>query len=576
MSQPPRTSYQRALRDFQHARQQAVMQQLLAHFSGDDADLHPFDEIKEQLHPTGETIEHGTQEIPLDKIVGSVARYKDFTRSFLPKRESDQERWAGVRAAVTDMVGIPPIEVYQIGDAYFVKDGNHRVSIARRLNSKTITAYVTEVKTRVPFSADDDPNEIICKANYADFLEQTNLDKLRPDVDITMTFCGHYQVFIEQILSGSNIKQGDPVDQAEWDKAVLSWYDQIYLPIIHIIRDLGVLYRFPERTEADMYLILSERREELEQDLGWNVEMETGVSDLIVDPEEPQSLIKRVTQSIAPKKAGGSWYGLWRRQQIARKRYHHLFKDILVPLDGTEANWRVFENYLKHNFDEDRFLGLHVVPDESAVNSYRVRQMRDKFLDEIESAGMKGEFAVEIGSKPIQVINKRAAWVDLVLVHGTRKPDFQPLNRTGPELKLLVEQCPRPIQVMPDGTQSDYSRYILAYDGSHKSDEALFIATYIVARWKKSLTVVTVETDYTTPAALQRAKQYLTKHGVTNANYILRKGPIADMVLDTAKANNCNVLLMGGFSFRSLRQLSLGSSAQQILREFPDPMWICR
>ncbi len=129
---------------------------------------------------------------------------------------------------------------------------------------------------------------------------------------------------------------------------------------------------------------------------------------------------------------------------------------------------------------------------------------------------------------------------------------------------------------MPDGTQSDYTRYILAYDGSHKSDEALFIATYITARWKKSLTVVTVETDYTTPAALQRAKKYLTGHGVTDANYILRKGPIADMVLDTAQAHNCNVLLMGGFSFRSLRQLSLGSSAEQVLREYPHPMWICR
>ena len=97
------------------------------------------------------------------------------------------------------MTGIPPIEVYQVGDAYFVQDGNHRVSIARRLNSKTITAYVIEVKTRVPFAADDDPNEIICKAHYADFLEKSNLDKLRPDVDLQMTFCGQYQIFLEQI-----------------------------------------------------------------------------------------------------------------------------------------------------------------------------------------------------------------------------------------------------------------------------------------------------------------------------------------------------------------------------------------
>ena len=179
--------------------------------------------------PTGEPIKHGIQEIPLDKIVGSVARYKDFTRSFLPKRDTDQERWAGVRAAVTDMVGIPPIEVYQVGDAYFVQDGNHRVSIARRLDSKTITAYVTEVRTRVPFSADDDPGEIICKAHYADFLEKSNLDKLRPDVDLMMTFCGQYQIFLDQIEAGFDAlaSGGDyPGDTDLWDQAVVDWYDQ--------------------------------------------------------------------------------------------------------------------------------------------------------------------------------------------------------------------------------------------------------------------------------------------------------------------------------------------------------------
>ncbi len=436
MPQPINTSYQRAVRDFHTARQQAAMQQLLARFRGEgDGDgLLPFDEIKEQLHPTGETIEHGTQEIPLDRIVGSVARYKDFTRSFLPIRKSDQERWAGVRAAVTDMVGIPPIDVYQIGDAYFVQDGNHRVSIARRLNSKTITARVTEVKTRVPFSADDDPNEIICKANLADFLEQTNLDKFYPDIDLTMTFCGHYQVFIEQIESCCHALQKDrdiADTEAVWNQAVIDWYDQIYFPVIRIVREMGILHRFPDRTEADMYLILSERREDLEQDLGWNVEMETGVSDLIIDPEEPQSWGKRVMQSIAPNRTGSSRFGLWRQQQIARRRYHHLFKHILVPLDGSEENWRVIENYLKYNFDEDHLLGLHIVPNESAANSDRVRRMRDRFLEEVEDAGMRAEFAVEVGSKPIHVINKRAAWVDMVLVHGTRKPDFSPLNRIG-------------------------------------------------------------------------------------------------------------------------------------------------
>lgn len=111
-------NYQLALRDFQQARKQAVMQQILSRLRGKAAELLCFDEVRQQLRSTGITIKHGLQEIPLDKIVGSVARYGDFTRSFLPKRDTDEERWAGVKAAVSDMVSIPPIDVHQVGDAY--------------------------------------------------------------------------------------------------------------------------------------------------------------------------------------------------------------------------------------------------------------------------------------------------------------------------------------------------------------------------------------------------------------------------------------------------------------------------
>ncbi|MCA9896978.1 MAG: universal stress protein [Ardenticatenaceae bacterium] len=580
MIQQDQPSYQLAIRDFQHARKQAVMQQLLARFRGDGGKLLPFNEISQQLHPTGEMIAHGAQEIPLSKIVGSVSRHKDFTRSFLPKLDADQERWVGVRTAVSDMVGMPPIEVYQVGNAYFVQDGNHRVSIARRLGSKTITAYVTEVKTRVFFSADDDPNEIICKAHYADFLAQTNLDKLRPEADLTMTFCGQYHVFLEQISSGCKavIPNQNLLSRSDIEnQAVVCWYDQVFLPVIQIIRDLGILHHFPERTEADMYLLLSERRDQLEKELGWQVEMESGVSDLMVTPMEPPGLLKRVMQSIVPQQAKELAPGLWRQQQLARRRYHHLFKHILMGLDGSDENWLIFEKYIQAPFlTQDHILGLHVVPHMELLASDHVRRMRERFYNGIQRAGIQGEFAVEVGSNPVPVLNKRAAWVDLVVVRGTRHPDKRPLVQTSPELKLLVQQCPRPIEVVPDGAQTDYSRPLLAYDGSPKADEALFIATYFASRWQRSLTVVTVETEYTTAAAMKRAQKYLTEHGVADVNYILGNGPIAETVLETAAVNDCNLLLMGGFSFPSLRNLTLGSSAERILLEFPQPMYICR
>jgi nucleotide-binding universal stress UspA family protein len=336
------------------------------------------------------------------------------------------------------------------------------------------------------------------------------------------------------------------------------------------------LHHFPERTEADLYVLLSERRDELELQLGWHVSMDTGVSDLIITQGKPRNIFRRVKNLLTRERTVEPEPGLWRQQQLARGRYHHLFKHILVGLDGTEENWRTFENYLKYNFDDDHFLGLHVVPDQASVNSDQVRQMQRRFLEAIERTGMKGEFAVEIGTNPVQVINKRAAWVDLVLVRGNRTPSGQPLSTISPELRLLVQKCPRPIMVTPDGSSSDFSQAILAYDGSPKADEALFIATYLASRWHKALTVVTVETQYTSEAAMRRAQRYLTDHGLPDVNYVLRKGPIAELVLETAESVGSNLLLMGGFSFRSIRNLTLGSSAERILREFPHPMWICR
>jgi nucleotide-binding universal stress UspA family protein len=475
------------------------------------------------------------------------------------------------------MVGIPPIEVYQVGDAYFVKDGNHRVSIARRLNSETITARVTEVKTRVPFSADDDPSEIICKANYADFLVKTNLDKLRPDVDLMMTFAGHYQYLLDQItVVYQHLRSGKEEEDADalWDQAVVLWYDQVYLPVVRIIRDLGVLHRFPERTEADMYMLLAERREEMEEDLGWKVDLESGVTELFDEEPPPKGLLQRVRRAVAPER--GIRFGLWRKQQLARERYHHLFKHILIPFDGTEENWVVFQHYLDHDSTDDHIHGLHVVRNESQVGSQRVRQMRDRFLAALQEKNLEGEFAVEVGQKPVEIINRLAAWVDLVVVRGTRPEQPVVLEQASPEMKALVEHCPRPIQVTPDGTNSDITRLLLAYDGSPKSDEALFVATYLTSRWDKNLTVVTVQTQYTSAVAMERARSYLEQHGLYGINYVLCEGDISQNVLDTAAEYGCNYLIMGGFSFRSLRNLSLGSSAVRVLLEYPDPMLICR
>ncbi|HKJ28419.1 MAG TPA: hypothetical protein VJ965_12325, partial [Anaerolineales bacterium] len=115
--------------------------------AGESEELLVFDDVRRTLnlaHPNVRRLDN----IPLDAIVGSVNRYHDFNRKFYPLSDSDEDRWARVKELM-ETRGLEPIEVYQIGEVYFVLDGNHRVSVARQLEAKSIEAYVTEFRTNV-------------------------------------------------------------------------------------------------------------------------------------------------------------------------------------------------------------------------------------------------------------------------------------------------------------------------------------------------------------------------------------------------------------------------------------------
>ncbi|MCP5100026.1 MAG: universal stress protein, partial [Chloroflexi bacterium] len=193
-----------------------------------------------------------------------------------------------------------------------------------------------------------------------------------------------------------------------------------------------------------------------------------------------------------------------------------------------------------------------------------------------QEKGLPGEFAVEASLNPAEAILKRAAWADSVIINLTHPPDGKPITRLKPGLKLLLQKCPRPIHIFPDGADSDLSNMLLAYDGTLKAEEALFVATYLTGRWKKSLTVVAVETPHTGNHTLERARKYLVQYGLTDVNYVLKKGPIVEGVLETAESCNCNFLIMGGTSYRPLRHLVQGSTAANILRKYRHPMLICQ
>lgn len=253
---------------FGRLRSRSLIRSLLRIFTQKpDETLLSFDQVQQLLRSRQE-IDRGTQIIPIDSIVGSVGRYRDFDRAFLPLDGADQARWERLDVAVNELRNLPPIDVYKIGDVYFVRDGNHRVSVAKANGLTTLEAHVTEIAARVPLTPDVDVDDLIIKTEYANFLEQTHLDETRPDEAIELTEPGRYQILLNHINVHRYYLGLQWQREFSLEEAAASWYDTVYLPVVRAIRETGILKEFPERTEADLYLWIAYHRERLRKRYG--------------------------------------------------------------------------------------------------------------------------------------------------------------------------------------------------------------------------------------------------------------------------------------------------------------------
>ena len=260
--------YLQGISAFQSARQRAFWSDLFSLIRGKPAELLSFDEIKQRLRLRDENY-HGLHEVPLDKIVGSVGRYHEFTAGFLPKRGNMQERWSRVYAVTTGPTGLPPVELYKVGDVYFVRDGNHRVSVARQLGGTSIQAHVTELPTSIALRPGMTEEELDAAEAYARFLDITHLRLTRPHhQSITLSEPSRYvdllgHVYLHQAVMSQNSGREVPIDEAAAD-----WYDTVYRPAVTLIRKHDILDEKSDRTEADLYLWMIDHMREMKEDLG--------------------------------------------------------------------------------------------------------------------------------------------------------------------------------------------------------------------------------------------------------------------------------------------------------------------
>ncbi len=239
--------------DYQRARFKAFLNQVWSALSGRPNTLLSYNQVREKLR-IGGPIYRGVQTVRLDQIAGSLNRYQQFDRAFLPRSEETAGRWQRVNRAFYEDISLPPVVLYKVGDVYFVVDGHHRVSVAREQGQEFIEAEVRECASKVRITPDLRPEDLEILSEKVEFLERTGLDRIRPEANIKLTIPDGFSRMLEHIAVHRYFMGLDLKRDISEEEAVAHWYDTVYLPIIRIIRESKILEDFPGKTEGDLYL----------------------------------------------------------------------------------------------------------------------------------------------------------------------------------------------------------------------------------------------------------------------------------------------------------------------------------
>lgn len=552
--------FRMAIEDFQAARQRAALQEILARFTGKSNELLSYEDVAEKLKLRIRA-DRGVRQVPLKAIIGSVGRYMDFTRTFLPRRVEDRDRWARVKTAMEEDVSMPPIELYQVGEAYFVVDGNHRISVARQEGLESVEARVIEFRTSIRLTPDVKVDDVISKAEYAAFLDATHLHEARPNVDLSVTSCCQYEKLMDQIRLSRQLleeqgKSGPPAGMVSLEDAAAFWYDTTYIPLAEAIRDRDLLHWFPGRTITDLYIWISENRAALEEELGWELKSDIAATELILE------------------KGSQTGTGSWRRARTVARYTDHLFMDILVPVSGEAESWDALaQAIIIAEREGARIHGLHIVDSDQEAAGPIPLEVQRQFHQQCADAGVDGKLAVEVG-EITKKIAERATMADLIVLKVAHPPAGGLAALRSP-FRAVIASSARPLLGVPAGA-ARLQRGLLAYDGSELAREALFVAAYFAEVWRTELVVFTaLEGARVRADAQDYVRRYLDIHEV-KADYVTCKGGVADGMTETIAERQADFVLMGSHGGNLVRQVLIGSAMDSMLRVSEVPLFICR
>jgi len=564
-------TYRQALDDFRRARSKAAMQRFWAGIRGRSLDLLPYDEISTKLRAVSRT-DRGIKQVPLKDIVGSVNRIQDFDRNFLPLRDDDIYRWAGVKTAMTSPLakGVPPVSLYQIGDAYFVLDGNHRVSIAKEMGMETIEAYVTEIKTKVPISRTLTSDELVQKAAYVNFLEDTKIDQILPGVDFSLHLIENYPLLKEHINVHQyymGIEKNRPVS---FEEAVRHWYETLYSPVTAIIESSGLHHALRDLTVTDLYLWLLDQQNALQSDLGIELKPEN-----VLDYAAGKEGIK----------SGSGWSTaeeqimqvLLKGDEQPQNPYQYcLFQHVTVALSEDDPDWIALEQaILVDRCSNTAIRGVHVKSPGTQKLAVEMDVYRQRFDQRLSEAGMRGKFFLREGG-PASALLEFSLLSDLLVLKLSHPPAASLMDRISHGIITILQQSRRPVLFVKDQALR-VSSILLPFDGGQPSKEALYIAAYYAARYncKLHLLLVTKGSD---KDEINRyyAQTYLERLGVEAEYYQVSSESFVADVVSLAEILDVSTLILGGYENTSILDRVFSQSIDEILAQVTIPVMICQ
>jgi nucleotide-binding universal stress UspA family protein len=411
------------------------------------------------------------------------------------------------------------------------------------------------VQTQVPLTPDLQPDDLIIKSEYAEFLVATHVTDLRPNVDLTVTIPGQYEKLMEQISTQKYLLEQQHNAEVSFESALEDWYDNVYIPLAEAIRDRGLLHWFPGRTITDLYLWISENRSALEKELGWQIQSDIAATDLILE------------RSVKSEP------GSWRKARIASRYTNSLFADILVPLSGFEESWDALDQaIILAKRENARLHGLHIVGTKEDASSAKSQEVKSRFEQACKDADVKGTLAIDAGNVT-ERISERATATDLIVLKIAYPPTSALSTLMSPFRSILL-RASRPVLGVP-AKAGEFQRALLAYDGSDHAKEALFVAAYLAEMWKTKLVVYTALTSSIDASAQDYVRRYLDIHEV-EADYILGERHTMERLKDTVEEQRVDLVLMGSHGRSVWEQVLIGSALDYMLRESKVPVFICR